>query len=519
MEFSESALQKSSEATKYLPLRLWSDYKFKNDIKFREYTKYEENPLLALEEIREMLEEIQNGHVENYIFAKGVPSYVCAVLIRDYFSILSQPDKEFCKEVILTFASSSLESNYNYQFGDGVEAAIASLPILLRYFPEESGPIKGILLFTLFDNNPIGITMDFSSYSTKTILNELWDTNFETAQSLLLGYLYLKPKYEDIREKLRIENFNKYRSMGVEEDFLQKFLEEYEADIDKVIENKITFEEIGNISDVSPRILKTTFQLIPLGTNNVVHKCLIKNIVTFFAEKLLLDDRRNRMDYEVSHDFLVKLAEIVLSASNNDIPEYLSPFIEKFNNNESMADLFKEFIYVEDILKNYDEFWLVWDLFFEKVVELNNKRKKSYGNSRLIKSFLFAETLWNDNIKEWHSLTESNKRFLMKVTRQLGDAPAALYSIVKLLNGTGQRFIKDGISWISSMLSNNENLWNDELEDYTVYYLENVTKNYIHINRENIRREARLKREILIVLDFLVEKGSVAGYMLRESIL
>lgn len=519
LEYSESALQKSSEATKYLPLRLWSDYKFKNDIKFREYNKYEEDPLLALAEVREMLKEIQDGHVENFLLSRGIPSYVCAVLIRDYFEVLSEPEKEFCKEVILTSASSSLRGNYEYQIDDGVEAAIAILPILSRYFPEESEIVKGILLITLLDSNPIGITMDFSSYSTKTILNELWDINFEDGQSLLLGYLYLKPMYEDIREKLRIENFNKHGSMGMDEDFLQKFIEECEADIQKIIENKITFEEIENINGIPPRILKTAFQLIPLGTNNVVHKCLIKNIVTVFAEKLLLDDRRNSIDYEVRHDFLVKLAEIVLSSSSNDIQEYLSPFIEKFNNNESMADLFKQFIYVEDTLKKYEEFWLVWDLFFEKIVEFNQKQKNSYGNSRLIKSFLFAETLWSDNIKEWHSLTEQNKRFLMKVTRRLGDAPAALYSIAKLLDGIGQDFIKEGMSWISSMLSINRDLWNDELEDYTVYYLENVSKNYIHINRENIRREARLKWEVLTVLDFLVEKGSVAGYMLRESIL
>ena len=69
------------------------------------------------------------------------------------------------------------------------------------------------------------------------------------------------------------------------------------------------------------------------------------------------------------------------------------------------------------------------------------------------------------------------------------------------------------------MLSEHRSLWNVELEDYTIYYLENVTKNYIHINREKIKREARLKRTVLKLLDFLVEKGSVAGYMLRESIL
>ncbi|WP_175486642.1 hypothetical protein [Lysinibacillus fusiformis] len=36
---------------------------------------------------------------------------------------------------------------------------------------------------------------------------------------------------------------------------------------------------------------------------------------------------------------------------------------------------------------------------------------------------------------------------------------------------------------------------------------------------EKIKGEVRLNQEILIILDFLIEKGSVAGYMLRENIL
>ncbi|SKB01329.1 AVAST type 4 anti-phage nuclease Avs4 [Sporosarcina newyorkensis] len=519
MEYSESALQKSSEATKYLPLRVWADYKWNNDVKSNEYTKYEENPLLALKEIREMFEELGNGYNEDYIFAKGIPAYVCAVLLRDYFSLLSQTDKDFCKEVTLTFASSSLMPNYAYQIGDGVEAAISSLPVLLKYFPEEKETIKCILLFTLFDNHPMGISVEFANYSTKTILNELWALNFEDAQSLLLGYLYLKPKYEDMKEQLRIEGFKNYQRVNVEEYFLEKFSEKYEVYVEKVIDNTITLEEIGDINNIHPRILKTAFQLIPLETNDDVHKYLIQNIITIFAEKLLLNDRSNRMDYEVSHDFMIKLVEIILSSSSEDIPEYLRQFILKFNNSESIADLFKEFIYVQDKLKKYDNFWLVWELFYEKVVELNNKGKNSYYNSSIIKSYLFADVLWNENASEWHTLNNQNKRFLMKVTREIGDSPAVLYSIIKLLNGIGQRFINSGITWISHMLLEHQSLWNIELEDHTVYYLENVIKSYIHINKEKIRREVGLKREVLIILDFLVEKGSVAGYMLRESIL
>lgn len=123
-----------------------------------------------------------------------------------------------------------------------------------------------------------------------------------------------------------------------------------------------------------------------------------------------------------------------------------------------MIDLFKEIIYVEDRLKKYDNFWLVWELFYEKVLELNNKRKNSYYNSRIIKSYLFADTFVDENATEWHTLTEQNKRFLMKATRELGDSSAVLYSVAKLLNGIGKRFINRGISWISHMLLEHQSI-------------------------------------------------------------
>ena len=40
-----------------------------------------------------------------------------------------------------------------------------------------------------------------------------------------------------------------------------------------------------------------------------------------------------------------------------------------------------------------------------------------------------------------------------------------------------------------------------------------------HENREKIKKTKKLKTQILIILDFLIEKGSVVGYILRENIL
>lgn len=519
LEYSDVAIQESSEKTKYLSLKLWADYKFNNDEKYKDYNKYVENPKLALAEVKEILEDLKNGVGESNFLNRSIPAYVCTVLIRDYFSQLSQADKEFCKEVILNFATLSFSPNYTYQIGDGVEAAISVLPTMLKYFPEEKESIKCIFLFTLFDNHSIGMYADFSDYAVKPILNELWIINFEDAQSLLLGYLYLKPKYEDMRERLLRENFSNNQRGNSKYNLLENFLEESEKEVEKVIENSITLDEIGDINNINLSVLRTAFQLIPIETNDSVHKYLIQSIITIFADKLLLNDRNNRVDYELSQDFFKKFSRIILSSSSDDIPQYLNPFLKKFNDGECIADLFKEFIYTEDSMKKSDNFWLVWELFYEKVVDLNNEQRYSYNNASIIKSYLFADSLWNEDATEWHTLNDHNKRFFMKVTRDLGESPAVLYSMAKLLNGIGQKFINNGIPWISKMLLEHKSLWTAELETNSIYYLENVVKSYIHINREKIKREIRIKKETLIILDFLVEKGSVAGYMLRERIL
>lgn len=69
------------------------------------------------------------------------------------------------------------------------------------------------------------------------------------------------------------------------------------------------------------------------------------------------------------------------------------------------------------------------------------------------------------------------------------------------------------------MLQKNKNLESEELETNTVYYLEILVRQYVYRNRHKIRKSKNLKDELLVILDFLVKKGSVTGYLLREDIL
>lgn len=208
-----------------------------------------------------------------------------------------------------------------------------------------------------------------------------------------------------------------------------------------------------------------------------------------------------------------------MNATEKEIQIYLKPFVENFNNSRNMADFFRKFISVEDRIGQYENFWTVWNIFYEKVIEMC-KHGDSYSYIKeIVHNYLLAWPYWKEGAKEWHSLKQKEKIFFKKIAQDIGHCPSALYSLSKILNDIGSNFLKDGIFWISSILKKNKNLLSDELEVDTIYYIENLVRKYILMNRQKIKTTSKIKKEILIILDFLVERGSVTGYLLREDIL
>ena len=280
---------------------------------------------------------------------------------------------------------------------------------------------------------------EFSDFSANAI-KELFKISFEDAQSLLFGYLNLKPKYEALREKLRQENYKRNIFQLQENKLIEKFAEEYQTDLQKVLDNRLTYENLGNIGNLDLYILKKALQLTPLKTNNEIHKKIVKKIVYAFVPKILSDDGNEKIDYKVKHDFLQTYAYLVLNSSKDEIYDYLKPFIDNFNTSETIADLFQEFILAEDILNTYDNFWLVWNCFKEKVFEICKDGDGYWYIDKIIKSYLFAQIPWKETAKEWHSLRDSNKRFFKEISQKIGHCPSTLYALSKLLNDIGSSY-------------------------------------------------------------------------------
>jgi hypothetical protein len=437
----------------------------------------------------------------------------------EYFSKLSEEERDYCKDIILGYSKIPLMTHYRYQMSDGTTSAISALPVVFQNYPMEREGVKVLLLLTLFNDYPIGMVGGNYSVFPSMAIHKLWVDYFDDMQSLLIGYLMFKPKYEALREKLRQESYKKRIYEVDEQKVTETFFHEYEQSLQKIMENTVSINDLDEMTHTDLHILNTGFQLIPPGTANAEHKQLATSIISTFSNSLLSREREDKVEYSIRHSFLQRLAYLTLSAPAQDIPTYMKPFLDGFNASEPIAELFQEFILAEDRLRTCASFWQVWDLFFEKVVTLCKNGDRFGYAEKIIKSYLFAQTPWKESTNEWHTFKDSNSQFFAEVAKKMGNCPSAFYSLAKSLNSVASRYLNLGIAWLSEMLSNNKKLWTAKLEDNTVYYLECLVRRYIYRERGNIRRTRQLKEEVLVILDFLVEKGSVVGYLSRENIL
>lgn len=514
---SEDAVKESLEMMKYAPLKLWSTYKFDNSKKYGDYDQYENNPKLVLKETKEIVDDLKSSkNGQFHLFNSSIPAFTCSALIREYEKELTTEEKEYCKNIIVEYATEPFRPNYQYQISDGVEVAVNALPFLFNLFPDEKEDFKIILLFILFDSYPIGQYKRVCDYSIEAIINSLWDISYEDAHAIFLGFLKLKPKLNQLEDDIVKEKHRNFNHRTLRSQVLEKFVEESKSELENIASNNVLYNEI-RLNELNLEILETAFQLLPSNTSNAIHIDFINNTLTFFSKELLVDN--DKVDYSLRHRFFEKFSYFILNRETENINKFIQPFVDNFSNTREMASFFQEIISTEDKLNKYEQFWLIWVSFYDSIVVMCKNKSSNYYLSEIVHNYLLAWPYWRETAKEWHSLKDREKVFYKKVSKDIGHCPSVLYSISKLLNEIGSGFSSDGVFWISKMIEKNSNLSTEELETNTIYYIEVIIRKYIYLNRTKVKTDLKIKNKILIVLNFLIEKGSVNGYLLREDLL
>jgi hypothetical protein len=520
-EQSEQALEHFQETFKYSSLRTWSDFLIgrTSQNKNKKHEEYNNNPLLALSETRQLVEELKSGRKANGIFDYSIPGFSCSKLMIEHKDKLSNDDKSFCKDIIVSNVSRLLTDDYNYQISDGVEASVRAIPSLINEYPDETESFLSIMILALLDETSIGQYKRVCDYVIESVHeSELWEHNQKNAQSILFGYIKLKPFYKEIIEEKRKEKGYWGRIPK------SSIFEELDKKTNDFSLKEISFD-INNIDSFDIHDYEIIYQLIPSNTNDRIHLDIFKKSLPMIATQLLKDRRSYKEESgDDSQIYLLRIhifrrfAYFILQREIADIEEFINPFIVEFSATEEAASFIAELISAEDNQKNYEQFWYIWDYLYLKIKDVCINPRNYYLKEILI-NYLLAWRWWREGIEEWHSLKKDSLSLFVNASRDMGNIPSVLYSIARVLNTIGSNFKEDGIDWIYTIASNNRLLELGDLESNTLYYLEKFTRKFIFINKQKVKKEIRLKNKIIPILDFMIERSSIQGYLLRESIL
>jgi hypothetical protein len=505
-----------------MPVKLWSHYRWENNtVEAEKFPQFQNDPELTVAEVRAITAHMEGeGDREEFdLYYASVPPVACAVLLRDYADRLRAEDISFCADVIMKVASFPNIANYTYQIGDGVQAAIQALPQVMRRFPVHHDAAARSLLYSLFNEYPVGLSGHVFDFAINAIA-QLRVGEPSSANNLLHAYLEFQQRFEEGSENLRLEAHRRGSFKLFHSDRVGRLQAENAAAIDAAISKSVDFETFPDIGHLSIEALTIAFQLLPTRLELESEKSFTRQL----AARVALGGRRRRrsegeeIEYEALDRFLRKFASVVLAADAADARSYVEPFVTRFRSLEFSDHLLQALVSAEEKVHQYETFWIVWEEFYPCIVEVC-KSGAARNESTTIHNYLLAWPWWKKDAKEWLSLKAREMGFLERVCLEIGNHPAVLDSIAKLLNEIGSSFAEDGILWIGDILTKHTALRDAELETNTVYYLENLTRKFGVFNRDRVRSNARLRTALLTIVNFLIDRGSVTAYLTREFVL
>lgn len=496
---------------KPLPLYFWARARLENHLETaNKYPQFENNATSVIEEIEQILTRKDNLNLQD------IPAVISAssVLLMDERKKLTEDQAILCEKVVVSYGAHFLDGNNRYQAVDGTDAVIRALASLAAQggFSVELPDLLFLLLVFVMDGD------EEREIAVNSISDILWKSNARAARKLIRAYVALAPRFtQEVRHSKALSK-------------VQFFLQ-YREEIDDIFQ-----EETPDLNTVSLAGLEIV-QLIDfqkmIGPKDESIFDVVLKIGYSIWETILGDcpgDRRKQRKYMVEQTYLQWLGDYILNLPaerQNTLLEYLMPTVKY---DQAFCCFLQHIITAEDSTPRYDAFWSLWNLLRNYIFaacgtgrgdhgDLDGELSVKYGRGAVLIEYLLAGNIWNNSKKSWHSLRKDAADFYRLVSHQIGHYGVTLYAVSKVLNTVGKDlFFIDGIEWLSSIIKKNPHLCGMSLPMNTQYYIEEYMHRYVKEYMFTFQADQQRKHMVLDVLDFLVEKGSAAGFFLREEI-
>lgn len=504
-EDSENFFRDFNDIFKYVDLSNWADAKINNEPIPENLLKYEQDINNVLDELNQFITDFTENKLKLNIYVDNLPVRVSFCLLKFYSDSLKDDDKELCKNIIMHIISIPLfDEHYFYQTSHRLEIGTNTLVYLFDIFPDDRLEFMVILLLILFNDAKIDATNYFSSFSI-IALRKLYVQHPICVNNILCCYSEFKQDFDDIYSKIIKENRNS-NIINLFALAVEKFLDKYETELEHITDyNEFKFENLNLIS------ANVIFQTIPENSNDELHLELFKFAFQLFANDLF--DRDSQLNsskyYFVRYVFLMRFCNTTLMNKSN-LKEYISPFLNQFIINDGAYELINSFV---NVVKDdsIGEFWDIWWMFLEKILD-NHENIGKYYLEKVLTKFVINYQLENDfDLSE--DIIEIEKQFYRRVCKELGEYEFILNSISKIV--IESKFILSGLTWIKIILGKSDF---NNVEKGTIDNLEYFVKKYVNFNSKNIMGDIKIQQDLSLVLDFLIKNGSNDAFRLNEWI-
>ena len=507
---SEQAQRNYEDFMRHVPLMLWADAKLRgNQEAAQQYPQFEGGIEPVVNEIYQILEE---GEADSHDISSAVSA--CAVLLRERRTAINETTLAFCAEVLLATCLNFLNRDCHlgpYEL-NGVISAVASLVSSDDFIADWSSPLFMLLALVMYNGK--------QNEALNSVASILWPSAPNVARKLMHTYAVLAPRY--------FSQVLCYNGIST-----RTFFEQHSQEIQALFQEEVSDLEDIPLSGLEVHQLIALQRMIPSGNVEGSFVFVLKIGDRVWGTLLGPEDtdRDGYQDYEGEYAYTQWLGDYVLGLSAEQQSIFLDHLVKHVKYGKEFTRFLRDVIQAEDIKPRYSAFWGFWDLLknyifsaFERAPEfeqqMDEDRAISFGIGNVLTEYLLAGPEWREGITTWHSLREDCAVFYKTAVNRTGAHPAILYSVGRVLNSIGsQVFFEDGVEWLSDIISNNPQLRQTALPTNTIYYMEEYMYRYVQKRLYLFKSDALRKHKVLNVLDFLVNRGSPLGFLLREDII
>lgn len=512
-------LEENNKRLRFLPLHMWCREKFERKIISEHNKSYDNDISKIFDEFNQYLNDLQENNEQLSLTGNELKYMLPTVMYRDYYSVLNKSQIELCESLIIEGLMSPYQDGFEYNAFNGVSYAYASLSLLITRNMEAVNNIEKFLILALLDEYPIDAVNQFCIYAINALKQTVDLGQVEFVKRLMSKYAAVSVLYKNYIAKYRMKDREEYRSISSEK-LIRKFSEECDSEIT----SEITDSEVKDIDlqSLQPDTKAKCFQIISIiqdeNLTQMKHT-LAQEVLNHYYEAEKNDHRIHR-----TNDFIRSYCELMLKSSEVDRKKLFRPVADNMINSDVTCDIAREMIIVEDYLKEREKFWwwmkaLKQMLISEISTYTGEKKYLSERNSKIIRTLMLCENAWNSDAGEWHSLSKMDMLYFKEITEKLSYHPYVLWSMLKLVNGIGTVHFKLGMSIIADMFRNSNGFDGVSIEADIVQYLEITTRKFVNQYRSEIRRNIKIKSDVITILNWLVEQESTLGYMLRDDLL